>query len=163
MLSLLNLYHLSQVACEPRLECSKLQLNSTTEDWNVFTWYLSHCLQNRNDAASGQLLEWINKQLGNIVLRAHPMFKSQWLYDMLKTLKGSRCYISHSWLDKIQALGDATSLMNHSKHSLLGNMWAQDCIQRYMHRFQCCVQIDTKGFAKWHWQQWNPLWSADGI
>jgi len=54
----------------PRLECPKLQLNSTSEDWNAFIrrWDTFRVGSRISDeAASGQLLECTSEQLGNIV------------------------------------------------------------------------------------------------
>ena len=74
----------------PKLERPKLQLNSTNEDWNAFSrrWETFRVGSGiHNDAASGQLLECTSERLGNIVLRADPMFTSKPLTDSLKILK----------------------------------------------------------------------------
>lgn len=55
----------------PKLERPRVRLNSSTEDWNAFIrrWETFRIGSNIPDnAASGQLLECTEEQLGNIVL-----------------------------------------------------------------------------------------------
>ena len=74
----------------PRLERPRLQMNATTEDWSAFIcrWETFHTGSSiPNDAASDQLLECTDEQLGNIVLRASPSFTflSMWCSYNTKT------------------------------------------------------------------------------
>ena len=81
--------HAAPATRAPRLERPRLQMNATTEDWNAFIrrWETFRTGSSISDgAASGQLLECTNEQLGNIVLRATPAFTSLQLQDALKTL-----------------------------------------------------------------------------
>ena len=76
----------------PKLERPKVRLNTTTEDWNAFirrreTLRVGSLIP--NDAASGQLLECTDEQLGNIVLRANPAFTALPLTEGLQILKTS--------------------------------------------------------------------------
>lgn len=74
----------------PKLERPKLQMNSTTEDWNAFVrrWETYRTGSSIPDnVASGQLLECTEEQLGNIVLRAKPNFTTLPLNDALTALK----------------------------------------------------------------------------
>ena len=74
----------------PRLERPRLRLNITTEEWNAFmrhweTFRVGSGI--RGAAASGQLLECADEQLGDIMLRADPTFTSRTLDDALKAMK----------------------------------------------------------------------------
>ena len=74
----------------PKLERPRLRLNSTNEDWNAFArrWNTFRLGSGVTDeAASGQLLECTDGQLGDIVLRADPTFTTRPLVEALKTLK----------------------------------------------------------------------------
>ncbi len=74
----------------PSLERPKIQLNSSPEEWNAFVrrWKTYKSGSHINDnVAPGQLLECTSKELGNIVLRAHPNFTSKPLDEVLPLLR----------------------------------------------------------------------------
>ena len=74
----------------PKLDRPKLQLNSTSEDWNAFhrRWETYRAGSGIQDTiASGQLLECTTEQLGNIVLRAEPSFTTKPIDEALRMLK----------------------------------------------------------------------------
>ena len=74
----------------PKLERPKVNLNSTSEDWNAFVrrWETYKSGSNIHESiASGQLLECTSEQLGNITLWAYPSFATKSVYEALVLLK----------------------------------------------------------------------------
>ena len=71
----------------PTLICSKIQRNSTWENWNDFFRRWNTFRIGSGITTSSQPLECTTKKLRNIVLHGHPSFTSKTLKDALAVLK----------------------------------------------------------------------------
>ena len=71
----------------PTLIHSKIQHNSTWENWNAFFRRWNTFCIGSGITTSSHLLECTTKKLGNIVLHGHPNFTSKTLEDSLAVLK----------------------------------------------------------------------------